>query len=266
MRRDRIKTREGIKAFQVIFDALDAKDEEKLPADDFKPFWYDESSEPGVPEGNFGDDLNPELLRHILGREVPRMPTGYNFFGAGSILTRSKAGVHVWGSGLMSPHDKFAVDAVFHAVRGPLTRDLILKAGGICPEIYGDPALLYPRYFNLEVSVVPGRVGFIPHYVHVGVVKYDDPSIYFLDIRRRGREAIEAFVRELKMCESVVSSSLHGVIMAAYGIPAQWVTIPQSEKQLSGNGMKFNDYFLVAGLTPPKKILWPWGKRSRQRR
>jgi pyruvyltransferase len=128
-----------------------------------------------------------------------------------------------------------------YAVRGPLTRNLLLKQGIECPEIYGDPALLFPRFYNPTIEK-KYKLGIIPHYVDsnsdwIKSIKRDDVKV--LDICMETHEFVDA----LKECENIISSSLHGVIAAdAYGIPNMWMTINGS-KDVYGGGFKFRDYF-----------------------
>ena len=59
---------------------------------------------------------------------------------------------------------------------------------------------------------------------------------------------IEAFLDEMLSCEAIVSTSLHGLIIAnAYGVPARLATFKDSDRQIHGDGMKFEDYFLSIG-------------------
>jgi pyruvyltransferase len=187
--------------------------------------------------GNFGDILNKWLVEEISGRKVVKSPPANNVhICIGSIIKYASDKMHVWGTGAMWQHDKPSPTAYYHAVRGPLTRDVVLRNGGDCPEIYGDPALLLPQFFNPEVPK-KYKLGIIPHYVDYKAVKQAFPQHKVINLINADPLAV---VKEILQCEAIVSSSLHGIIAAqAYGVPAAWVqTI---EGKLSGDGTKFRD-------------------------
>ena len=100
---------------------------------------------------NWGDALSPYLVRLLSGKEVV-LRTGLQhrrFLAIGSILGAANGFAEVWGSGFIHENDRVVgVPRKVHAVRGPFTRDLLLRQGVDCPEVYGDPALLLPRFFN----------------------------------------------------------------------------------------------------------------------
>jgi hypothetical protein len=63
-----------------------------------------------------------------------------------------------------------------------------------------------------------------------------------IDVRREP----EAVFRDVAACESILSSSLHGLITAdSFGIPSAWIEL--SSKVL-GDGFKFRDYFSSIGI------------------
>jgi pyruvyltransferase len=154
---------------------------------------------------------------------------------------QQKPNLTVWGAGLMCDGQSMLVKPKkVCAVRGPLTRNLLIKQGIECPEIYGDPALLLPRYYNPDIKK-KYKLGIIPHYV-------DKNSNWIKSIQNDDIKIIDicsdtySFVDSLKECEKVVSSSLHGIIAAdSYGIPNMWIKM--SDK-VGGHGFKFDDYFL----------------------
>jgi polysaccharide pyruvyl transferase WcaK-like protein len=58
--------------------------------------------------------------------------------------------------------------------------------------------------------------------------------------------SVENVIEEIYSCDTVISSSLHGIIVAhAYNIPAVWVKFSNN---LFGDGIKFYDYFESVGL------------------
>ena len=200
-----------------------------------KRFWW-----PIKP--NFGDVLTPYILRHfrIPHTRVPN-PASANALCIGSIAKFAKAGTHVYGSGFMSQNDPVAAKAVWHWVRGPYSRQKVLKAGGSCPELYGDPAMLLPLLW--EPSEKIHEVGIVPHYVDFQDCRKMFPDLPVIDLVTHDCKEV---VRQITSCKKIISSSLHGIIAAhAYGIPAAWV--PFSDR-LNGDGIKFRDHYASVGL------------------
>lgn len=167
---------------------------------------------------------------------VGRKETG-KLVAVGSILTNVKKNDIVWGAGLIRNKPKIAPFGVkFLAVRGPLTRKLI--QGAKIPEVYGDPALLLPLFYKPK-SEKKYKTGVIPHYIDKKVAIIGEN--HFIDIQSDWKNVVE----EINSCEKIISSSLHGIVIAeAYRIPACWVKFSDN---VIGGDFKFHDYLLGTG-------------------
>lgn len=231
-------------AQSAAFDlALETRSESlKLKPQDRVPLWWMKSPYPG----NFGDVLNPYIIEKISGMPPRFTSRGKGMLAIGSVIKFARTGTHVWGTGTPRTSDRLAPDARYHAVRGPLTRNLVLQSGGTCPAIYGDPALLLPQYYRPRTTR-KYALGFISHTAHRHRITIA-PDMREISILRCGYDDIEAFIDELNECEAVLSTSLHGLIVShAYGIPARWCTLSNAER-ISGDGTKFLDYFLSVSM------------------
>lgn len=200
--------------------------------------------------GNFGDILTPYLVKKITGKTPKYVNKTFNvapinLLAVGSVIKFANKNTVVWGSGAMQMSDCLSPNADYRAVRGPLTRELVLKSGADCPEVYGDPALLLPCYYR-PTTEKEYRIGIIPHYVDYDFVVSmygNDPDVKIVNLINAN---IENVIDEIAECENVISSSLHGIIAAhAYGINAKWVKF---SNKLIGDGTKFRDYFASVGV------------------
>lgn len=208
------------------------------------PLWWMRTPHPG----NFGDTLSPYIVERISGTPPRLGPRTESVLAIGSIIKFAGAKSRVWGSGTARRSDTLAADAQYTAVRGPLTRDSVLRSGGSCPEVFGDPALLLPRLYTPKPTGERFKVGVIRHLQDRGQrLVLEGPTE--ISIVRVGHAELEQFIDEVAACEAVLSTSLHGLITAhAYGIPARWCTFGSASSAIPGDGTKFEDYFRSVGL------------------
>ena len=199
---------------------------------------------------NFGDNLTPLLLRHFAGFEVDwAKPQDAEWIGVGSIATHIPPGWSgtVWGSGKMRKRDHIDLSqAKVLALRGELTAK---DSGATGDYVLGDPGLL--------VSLLPGvkrtnehPVGVVPHW-----------QDRWLPWRHRGMTISPlgdplTVIRQIASCSRIVSSSLHGLIVAdAFGIERRW------ERAANATEFKFADYMSVVGDFPRST----WSRVDRRR-
>lgn len=210
-------------------------------------FWWNERIIQGKSKENYGDVLGKYLVEKISGKKVvfawPKKFSVNDWFTpiyvtVGSILANVNQKCIVWGSGIINQEIKIK-NATFLAVRGPQTRNFLLKLGYDVPEVYGDPALLLPRYFNPTV-VKKYKFGLVPHYNDFRIVQdwfKDRDDVHLIDMMTND---IESKTIEFLECEKIISSSLHGIIIAhAYGIPAVW---QKFSDKVFGDDIKYKDY------------------------
>ena len=201
-------------------------------------WWHLNSGKP-----NFGDILNPYLVEKISGRkpiwtDVKRLSLFKTYIVVGSVISIANWTCEVWGAGIISKDAKIK-KSKFLAVRGPESGKRLTELGFKDPGIYGDPALLLPKFYQPKVEEKV-KIGIVPHYVDYDkVVSWglrDDFKIINLST-----DNPEEVIDQIASCDYIISSSLHGVIVAhAYGIKALWV---EFSNDLYGDGIKFIDYF-----------------------
>lgn len=229
-----------------------------MPEDHIGVFWWDNRS-------NFGDAVGPWLVERLTGRTPVNSRRvkheGRSLATVGSIIGHlDRDHVDLWGTGLMGPLDdarlkrlKTYGDVKVHAVRGRQTAyELRNKLGWHVPDIYGDPALLLPRFYTPRRSApASGAVAVVPHYAHA---KYfppatNDTATHTVDVA----QGLEQVIDEISSARSCISTSLHGIIIAqAYGVPWIWLRI--DDHQLGGDQYKFDDFFSTLAPGPVPRV------------
>lgn len=228
-----------------------------------KLYWWRGEGEVNPDRRNFGDYLSPLLVEMVARRTVVYAPVREaDLIGIGTILAKSRKArnifgwprrLHVWGSGAGSSEDRLSSRHYYHAVRGELTQACVERqCGPVAGLAKGDPGLLAAEYWSGRPRPPKKyRLGVIPHFVD-----QTSPFIRTL-LELEGSHMIDVFlppaevIREILMCDHVVSSSLHGLIVSdAFQIPNRRIIVSEQVKF----DMKYDDYYSAFGLRQPAPL------------
>jgi hypothetical protein len=231
---------------------------------------------------NFGDMLNKTLFEKLYGIKFnftqkyyeaeliaigsileifmysdSKIIKAYQFY---KILSRKIKGIDVLGSGFHYEHKEcnFHRKMNFKIVRGKLTEQILRKHGYIKGNITrGDPGIL--SSYAYKKSVPQYLLGIVPHFNDL------DSPVFYEIYKKYGKESIlinvrdepEKVVNEISSCKNIISSSLHGLIVAdSFGIPNMWIENkykPVKEE----NRFKYLDYYSsieIENISPVQAI------------
>ena len=201
---------------------------------------------------NFGDALNTYILGKLSKKPVVLCHDTKNeehYMAIGSIANWATSKSIVWGTGIASREDKIPHGAKILMTRGPLTAIVARQCGYDEITTFGDPALVLPRLYNPKIEK-KFKVGFIPHYTDMEFFFNQKENLFpeykFINVF----DHTEKVIGDILSCEKIVSSSLHGLIVAdAYGIPNLYCKM---DNKIGGDGMKYDDHFQSVGILPYK--------------
>ena len=219
---------------------------------------------------NFGDALSPLLVEELSGLQTQHklspmsvynirlllkrlsrleffrlksllLPWQETLLCVGSVMSWGKKSSVVWGAGFMNHSDSFEGGKTL-AVRGRLTDEKLRKDGFPGCGVFGDPALLLPLWIRPERKK-RYKLGIVPHWHEVDFfLEHYGKRYHIIDLRTSD---VSKVVSEIAACEYVLSTSLHGVIVAhAYQIPSLWIR----KGYIDTDGFKFHDYFSSVGI------------------
>lgn len=195
---------------------------------------------------NFGDCLSPDILRYY-GLTPVYVPDDKmsDVLLAGTILQwvdETFEGCIIGTGGLVRHSFK---NANVLAVRGKLTHKHFLNFRNVGNVRYGDPGLLMSLVYPEEVEK-KYDLGIIPHFVDWDTdcmnrwrAKFrKNPNVIFISPIGKPKDVI----KKIKSCRNIVSSSLHGLIIAdAFQIPN--MRFVNRQTMCEGHDYKYDDYY-----------------------
>ncbi|MGN1202317.1 MAG: polysaccharide pyruvyl transferase family protein [Eubacterium sp.] len=205
---------------------------------------------------NLGDYLSEVIVDYMLNRcgidRNKHVKNTKHLYAVGSILHMGLQNATVWGSGYKYDITQNPVDTVYEkvndkirrmrkldirCVRGPETRRVLLKLGYKCPEVYGDPAVLMPYIYKPENAHKTRKYSVIRHW------RDNSEADNTIQIMTTDYKSV---IDAIDSSEVIVSSSLHGIILAeSYGVPAVLYIPPECVGYL--DEFKYRDYYYSTG-------------------
>lgn len=175
------------------------------------------------------------------------VPRRKHMISVGATIFSAYQTTTIWGSGIHHAEGIFLKQLQYYplrrldirAVRGPLTRQLLLKFGHKCPEVYGDPAVLMPLIYHPHVKKT-NEILVIPQLQSERKFRAEHPDLNIVSMNTNDyKTVIEAIVAS----RIVIASSLHGIILAeSYGVPAvMFRGLPKNAD------FKYFDYYASTG-------------------
>lgn len=175
-------------------------------------------------ERNFGDLLGPWIASRITQKPIRWVPNHEpHYLTVGSILGHATPASVLWGTGSFGNEtmEDVTLGERYLAVRGPLTRAKLEMFKQPVPRVYGDPALLVPMLYPSTVQ---------PSYELGVVLRWSEAKrkeafqIEGARLIELKTDDIEGTLDAILSCKRIISTSLHGLILAdAYGIPNSWL-------------------------------------------
>ena len=199
---------------------------------------------------NAGDYISSVIFDWMLSRKNLEARNGKNvhLFAVGSILGFSKADGTIWGSGILDAYNarniirrKYYIKYDVRALRGPLTKSIMIAAGYKCGRVaLGDPGILLPLIYKKEEHKKKYKYCIINHYVNADKNIDDNDDTVTISA---GTNDYKWVIDRICEAEIVISSSLHGIILAeAYGVPSVWLL-----ENMEDRTMKYYDYYYSTG-------------------
>jgi hypothetical protein len=220
---------------------------ELRPIDEIKFFWYTGN------QPNFGDYITQYFMKKLCSVDIikaysPHLINDVVILSTGSIMRLCQHNTIVWGSGIRDI-DQHIKPGIIRSVRGPLTRKRLLDVGSECPPIYGDPGLLLSKFYSPKIDI-KYDLGIIPHFSQYDIISElyaNEPNCIVINLKTSN---IEKIIDSVLQCKKIVSSSLHGIIVAnSYNIPVKWIKFSDS---VNGDDTKFHDHFISIGQSKEK--------------
>jgi hypothetical protein len=204
--------------------------------------------------GNYGDWLTPFIFNHytdsnLIFQSLTTQALKKHLVSLGSVGRFIKSNSVVVGTGVSSFKHALNPKADYISVRGPHTAELLLQSGGPKVESFGDPAVVLSRILPFTRSETNGRIALIRHHTHLQAPVKLPENYDELSVQISHPNDIVAFIEKLHEYDSVVTSAMHVMITCqSYGIPCALVVFDGFEDYVHGDGIKYSDYALGAGV------------------
>ncbi len=178
---------------------------------------------------NLGDSISPVIVEYMLSLKNINTDSivskTKHLYAVGSVLTAGIQDCTVWGSGVLNSFISYRLKNRkfdIRAVRGPLTKIVLQDYGYNVPNVFGDPAILLSEIYKPKNVKKTHKYGIITHkdFDFDKAIKEKNilDKVKIIDIKTTN---YKEFVDNIVSCETIISSSLHGVIIAeTYNIPA----------------------------------------------